>query len=526
MTRGRDINISIPEQFNMTSYFLEENISAGRGEKTAIYYGDEKYTYNDVVKLTNKAGNILKELGTEPESRILLVLQDSPEWVASFFASLKIGAVATWAYTHLQPNGYEDFVNLVRPRVAIVDSTTLERVREGIKRTRYSPVILVAGEPTLKLEAKEYYLSDMFKSARDYLEAEPTYRDDIALWNFSGGTTGKPKGVPHMGRDAVIAYESLQDVIGYREDDIVLSVSKLFFHYARVDSLEATFRTGASVVLLSGRTTAEVIFKLVEKHKPTILVNVPTMMRAMIQTPEPERSNLSSLRFCYSSGETLSPQLHQQWMDTFGVLIVELVGSAEAYMAYLGNRPGEKVPGSAGKTMPLVETKIVDNKGNEVPKGETGVLWVHTDAAGQCYVREHEKSKRTFLGNDWINTSDLFREDEEGNYWYAGRDDEMVKISGVYVSLLEIETCLQTHPAVKECVVLGLPDADNLIKSKAFVALKEGIDASKELADELKAFCKEKLAPYKSPKFIEFLSELPKTGYGKINKSQLRERGL
>jgi benzoate-CoA ligase family protein len=526
MSRRHDITFSIPEQFNMTSYFLEDNIAQERGKKIAIYYKDEKYTFNDVCTLTNKIGNVLKEMWVKPEERVLLVLQDSPEWVASYFAILKIGGVATWAYTYLQPGGYEDFVNLVRPRAIVVDETTLDRVREGARRTRYSPALLVAGEPPLTLEAGEYNLPQMIKSVSDYLDMEPTSKDDIALWNFSGGTTGKPKAVPHMHHDAVSCCESLQDIVHYTEDDVVLSIPKLFFHYARVDSLEAAFRVGAPIVLFPERTTAGLIFKLVEKYKATVLVNVPTMMRAMIQTPDTERGDLSSLRFCYSSGETLSPQLYKQWIETFGVPIVELVGSAEAYMAYLCNRPGEKVPGSAGKVAPLVEAKVVDNKGNEVPRGEIGVLWVQTDAAGQCYVRQHEKTKHTFLGNDWINTDDLFREDERGYFWYYGRADDMVKVSGVWVSPLEIETCLQTHPAVKECVVLGLADSDGLTKSKAFVALKAGFKPSEKMADELKAYCKEKLASYKSPKVIEFIGELPKTGYDKIDKRQLRERGL
>jgi benzoate-CoA ligase family protein len=526
VVRGRDISISIPERFNMTSYFLEENISQGRGEKVAIYCRDEKYTFNDMCALTNRVGNILKELDVKPKSRVLLILRDSPEWVASWFATVKIGAVASWAYTYLQPSGYEDFVNLVQPSSIVVDDTTLDKVREGAKRTKYLPTFLVAGEPPRTLGKGEYNFHDMIKSASDYLETEHTLKDDIALWNFSGGTTGKPKAVPHMQQDAIFGYESLQDIVHYTEDDVVLNVPKLFFHYARVDGLDAPLRTGASVVLFPERTTADLIFKLVDKHKVTVLVNVPTMIRAMLQTPESQRRDLSSLRFCYSSGEALSPQLYQQWMETFGIPIVELVGSAESYLAYLGNRPCEKVPGSAGRVTPLVEAKIVDDRGNELPKGKAGVLWVRTAAAGLCYHGDDEKSKRVFLDNGWINTNDLFREDEEGNFWYVGRADDMVKISGVYVSLLEVETCLQTHTAVRECVVLGLTDADGLVKSKAFVTLNQGIEPSEEIANELKAFCKEKLAAYKSPKYVEFMSELPKTGYGKIDKRQLRERGL
>jgi len=527
MSSGEDIDLSIPEQLNLTTYFLEENLSKGRGNKVAIYYRDERYTFNDLCTLTNKIGNILKELGVGLEDRGLVVLQDSPEWVASWFAIMKVGGVTTHAYTYLQPGGYEDFVNLIRPKVVVVDDTTLDKVREGIKRTRYSPALLVAGEPPLTLEKGEYNLNNMLKSAGDYLETEPMSKDDIAFWLFSGGTTGKPKAVPHMHRDGIIGCESWQYVMHNSEDDVVLNVPKLFFHYAHELGLNFPFRAGAAVALFPERTSAQLIFKLVEKHKVTILVNVPTMMRAMLQTPEQERSDLSSLRLCYSAGEALSTQLYQKWMETFGVKIVNNIGSAESYMAYLIQRPDDKAPaGSAGTVAPLVKTRIVDNKGKKVPKGATGLLWVNTDAAGQCYVREHDKSKHTFLGDDWINTDDLFREDENGYFWYSGRADEMVKISGVYVSLLEIETCLQTHPAVKECVVLGLEDSDGLMKSKAFVALNKGTDMSEKIADELKSFCKEKLASYKSPKLIEFLSELPKTGQGKIDKRQLRERGL
>jgi len=250
-------------------------------------------------------------------------------------------------------------------------------------------------------------------------------------------------------------------------------------------------------------------------------------MRAMLQTPEAERGDLSSLRFCSAAGEALSAQLHEDWMKTFGVEIVDNIGSAEAYMPYLVRYPDQEAPsGSVGKVCPLIETKIVDNEGNELPRGETGMLCIHTDAAGQCYVREHEKSKRTFLGNDWINTNDLFREDENGYFWYCGRADDLVKISGVWVSPLEIETCLQAYPAIKECAVFGIEDSDGLMKIKAFVALKEGFEASEKMADELKVFCKEKLAPHKYPKTVQFMGELPKTGYDKIDKRQLQAQGL
>jgi len=213
-------------------------------------------------------------------------------------------------------------------------------------------------------------------------------------------------------------------------------------------------------------------------------------------------------------------------MRTFGIEVIDGIGSAETYLGYVYNRRGEVVPGSAGRVSALVEVKIVDAEGREVPKGEIGVLMARSDATGLHYHLLHEKSKQTFVGNDWVYTGDLFREDEEGNFWFAGRADDMIKVSGVWVSPLEIETRLQEHPAIRECVVLGLEDQYGLVQSKAFVALQEGFKASEQLSDELKAFCKQKLAPYKYPRVIEFLPELPKTGPGKIDKRQLRARGL
>jgi acyl-coenzyme A synthetase/AMP-(fatty) acid ligase len=300
----------------------------------------------------------------------------------------------------------------------------------------------------------------------------------------------------------------------------------MFFHYAHILGMAFPLRAGAAVVLFPERTTASLIFELIENHKPSILVNIPTMMRKMLQTPEEERGVLSSLRLNFSAGEALSGQLYDDWMKTYGVKIVDNIGSAEAYLPYLVRYPDEEVPqGSVGRVCPGVEVKIVDKEANEVPKGETGVLWVHTDAAGQYYVREHEKSKLTFVGDDWVNTNDLFREDEQGFFWYCGRADDMVKVSGVFVSTLEIETCLQTHPSVKECAVLGLTDSDGLTKTKAFVALKAGVEPCEKIADELKAYCKKELASYKSPKLVEFMSELPKTGYGKLDRRHIHPRG-
>jgi benzoate-CoA ligase family protein len=525
-TIGPRMDISVPEQFNMTTYFLEENLTAGRGDKVAVYYQNDTYTFKDLCVLTNKLASVLQELKVGFEDRVLLVLQDSPEWLAGWFATMKIGGVATHAYTYLQPDDYKYFMNYVRPRVVIADHSTIERVRKGAKASKYPEATLVAGLDLPGLEAGEYSLHSMLESANPAPEVVSTSKDDIAHWNFSGGTTGKPKAIPHMHHDAMFGFESFRALVQYTENDVVLRVPKLFFHYSRDLGMNYALRAGASVALFPERSTAETVFKMIEKYKPTVLLNVPTMMRAMLQTPKEKRTDLSCLRLCLSSGEILSGDLYEEFTEVFGVEVLNVIGSAESYLGYFMDRPGQVVPGSSGRITPLVEAKIVDNEGKEVPKGETGVLWVRSDASGWCYHLAHEKSKNTFMGGDWINTHDLFSEDEKGYFWYQGRADDLIKVSGVYVSPLEIERCIALHRAVRECVVLGLQDADGLVKTKAFISLKEGFRGSSELEQEIKGFCKKKMAPYKMPRFIEFLDELPKTGQGKIDKRNLRERGL
>jgi benzoate-CoA ligase family protein len=524
MKRGPDINITIPEMLNLATYYLEDNVTQGRGEKVAVYYQDEKYSFNDMCTLTNKVGNVLKTFGVGFEDRVLLILQDSPEWLAGWYATMKIGGVATHAYTYLLPSDYDYFLNYVRPKVVIVDQTTLERVREGACNSIFHKAILVAGETLPQLEKGEYDLKSLVDKASPVLETAPTTKNDLALWNFSGGTTGKSKGVPHMHHDGVVGFESFQYTIRYTPDDIVFRVPKLFFHYSRDLGMNWPIRAGAAVALSPERSTAESVFQCLFKYRPTVLLNVPTMMRAMLQSPLAKGADLSFLRLCISSGELLSAQLYKEFTETFGVEVLNSVGSAETYLGYFMDSPGQVVPGSSGKIQPLVEAKLVDNEGNEVPPGEAGMLYIRSEASGTYYHMEHEKTKKTFVGHDWVNTNDLFRVDENDYFWYMGRADDLIKVSGVYVSPLEIEKCLEEHQALRECVVLGVKDTDGLTKTKAFIVLKEGLDPSERMAEELKEYCRQKMASFKAPRFIEFVPELPKTGQGKIDKRQLLER--
>ena len=524
MARGLDIPFVIPEKFNLASFYLEENLAQGRGDKVAVHFRGEKYTFEEMVALTNRVGNVFKEMGVGFEDRVLLILQDSPEWLACWFAAMKIGAVATHAYTYLLDSDYEYFIHYVRPKVVIVDSTTLERVREGARESSFHRAILVAGEPPSSMGTREYSLSELLGKSSPVLDAAPTTRNDLAFWNFSGGTTGKSKGVPHMHHDGLVGFESFQHTLRYTPNDLVFRVPKLFFHYARDLGMNWPLRAGAAVALSPERSTVETVFEALLTYRPTVVLNVPTMMRAMLQSPLAGEVDLSFIRLFISSGEILSGPLYQEFTERFGVEVLNAVGSAESCLGYFMDAPGQVRPGSSGKVQPLVEVRLVDEEGRERPRGEIGILHVRSEASGAYYHLEHEKSKRTFIGSDWVNTNDLFKEDKEGYFWYEGRADDLIKVSGVYVAPLEVQKCLEAHQAVRECVVLGVKDADNLVKTKAFVALHEGFEPSEELADDLKEHCRTNMAPFKTPRFIEFLSELPKTGQGKVDKRQLLER--
>jgi benzoate-CoA ligase family protein len=522
MVMGEQFDYAVPESFNLGSYYLDVNLEEGRGDKTAILQDDKSYSFLDLWRLTNRVGNVLRQVGVTPGDRVLLILEDSPEWMASWIATMKVGGVGTHAYTYLPRDDYEYLFDLVEPRVEVTDAMTIGRLRAALAGREDGMTVLVAGVDGAELHDGEVALDELIAAAPNQLEIAPTKGDDIAFWNFSGGTTGKPKGVPHKHRNGAIAFESFNKVLSYSPDDIVLRVPKLFFHYSRDLGFLFALRSGAAVILTQQRTTSELIFEMISKYRPTVLINVPTMMRAMIQTPEAERADLSCLRRSMSSGEMLSAALNEEWIDVFGSEVVNRFGSAESAMGYLCNRPGKVVPGSSGTVTPLAQVKLVDDDGVEVAEGETGLLMARCPPAGTHYVGEAKKSRSTFPGDDWVNTGDMFSRDEHDYFWYVGRADDMVKVSGIWVSPLEIERGLQAHEHVREAAAMGLKDEDGLIKITAFIAMVDGVEVTGETPEMLKQFCKQRLASYKFPSAIEFMDELPKTGPGKIDRLMLR----
>ncbi len=539
------MTLDFPERFNMADYFLYHNLEEGRENKVCLYFEDQTFTYGDTVRLSNRTGNALRELGVEIEDRVLLVLPDCPEFVWTWFGSARIGAVITMVNPLLPAEDYKYYLDYTRATVAVVHESLLKTFNEAAAEARYLRAVLVVGDREHDHDidfTNDRLVWSSFNgailSADDECKPADTHRDDIAIWLFTSGSTGHPKGAVHLQHDLPFNTEVFaKRTMGVNESDLTVSVPKLFFGYATGTNLLFPFAVGGATALFSERSTADTLFEVIERYRPTILTTVPTMINSMLNATDANSRDLSSLRFCYSAGEALPIELYERWKKSLGVEICDGIGSAEMFHIYITNRPGDVKPGSLGKIVEGYEAKIVDAEGREVPTGDMGTLKVKGDSAALCYWNAHEKSKETFAG-DWCTTGDQFHVDDEGYYWYHGRTDDMLKVSGIFVAPAEIENCLLQHEAVLECAVIGYDSGDGLVKPKAFVVLREEVrtgrgsdrtatdqqSSGNDLADELKEFVKSRLAPYKYPRWIEFLTSLPKNDRGKIDRKQLKQQ--
>ncbi len=515
----------------MADYFLYHNLEEGRENKICLYYEDDRYTYGEAARNANRAGNVLRSLGVEIEDRILIALPDCPEFVWTWFGAARIGAVITMVNPLLPAEDYKYYLDYTRAPVAVIHQSLWETFREAAHNARYLRAVLVTGADAGQAQPSSWSSFDeAMKGVSDECTPADTHRDDIAIWLFTSGSTGNPKGAVHLQHDLPFNTEVFaKRTIGVSENDLTVAVPKLFFGYATGTNLLFPFAVGGATALFSERSTPEKLFEMIERYKPTILTTVPTMINSMLNAGDPTTRDLSSLRFCYSAGEALPIELYERWKKTFGVEICDGIGSAEMFHIYISNRPEDVKPGSLGKVVNGYEARIVDASGNQVPTGEMGTLKVKGDSTSLCYWNAHEKSKETFAG-DWCTTGDQFHVDEEGYYWYHGRTDDMLKVSGIYVAPAEIENCLLQHDAVLECAVVGHDGGDGLIKPKAFVVLRDGgrslatkEEESSQLVQELKEFVKSHLAVYKYPRWVEFVPSLPKNDRGKIDRKRLKQ---
>ncbi len=518
------MTVSFPERFNMADYFLYHNVEEGREGKVCLYFEDKTWTYGDAVRLSNRVGNVLRELGVEIEDRVLLVLPDCPEFMWTWFGAARVGAVITMVNPLLPAADYEYYLDYTRARVAVVHESVLPVFSEAIKNARYLRGVLVVGQGEgidIEPQVATVDFKKGIEGAGDECEPADTRRDDIAIWLFTSGSTGHPKGAVHLQHDLPYNTEVFaKATMGVSADDLTVSVPKLFFGYATGTNLLFPFAVGGATALFAERSTAEKMFEVIKRYQPTILTTVPTMINSMLNVPGVSKDDLASLRFCYSAGEALPIELYERWMNTYGVDICDGIGSAEMFHIYITNRPGDIKPGSLGRIVEGYEAKIVDADWNEVPTGEMGTLRIKGDSAALCYWNAHEKSKETFAG-DWCTSGDQFHVDADGYYWYHGRTDDMLKVSGVFVAPAEIENCLLQHEAILECAVVG-HESDGLVKPKAFVVLREGFEGTDQMVEGIKLFVKERIAVYKYPRWVEFVSSLPKNDRGKIDRKQLK----
>jgi len=518
---GDPVLPTFPERFNLADYLLAPNVSSARAGKTAVVCGDTRYTYTEVDALARRTGNALAGLGVGMENRVLIVLPDGIEFVATWLGTLKIGAVFAMANTVHTAEDYLYYLDYTRAPVAVIHESVRDRFDEIRGQATHLKTLLVVGDagrhPSFDAETGR---------ASDRLETAPTRADDIAGWLFTSGSTGKPKAAVHFHSDFAYNIETYaKRILMMREEDITLSVPKLFFGYATGTNLMFPFAAGGTTVLFPDRSTPERMFELISRHRPTVLTSVPTMINAMLQTaeaPDAPACDPSSLRVCISAGEALPAELYRRWVARFGVEILDGIGSAEMFHIYISNRFGEVREESLGRIVPGYQARVVGPDGAEAAPGEQGTLWIKGGSTALCYWQRRASSRETFRG-DWCVTGDQFLVDDEGYFYYCGRTDDMLKVSGIFVSPLEIEDCLMTHSAVREVAVVGARDEGGLTKPKAWVALKEGHQPSVELAHAFKAHVKDRLSPYKYPRWIEFVERLPRSDRGKILRTTLRE---
>jgi len=521
MERQYKYQTSIPQYYNVTTKLIDDMVDKGLGDKVAVYYKDETYTYSEIQSLINKVGNALKILGVHIEERVMLAMYDSPEAMASFFGAIKIGAIPTPVNYMYTMHDYRYLLNNSRARTLIADADFIEEIEGFKEKFLYLENTIIVGKKT-----RAYHIAfhDIVDRCSDKLDVAYTTVDDAAFWNYTSGSTGVPKAAVHLQHDVFSCIDNYaRAVLGITQDDLLFSASKFFFAYGLGNSFFYPLAIGASVVLLPDRPRPETIFATIDRYHPTVFFGVPTLYANMLEVEGAEKKyDLSSLRVCTSAGEALPKEIFFEWKKKFGLEILDGIGSTELLHIFISNRPGDVKPGSSGKMVPGYHARILDDDGEEVPDGEVGTLQVMGESTAAYYYRYHDKTRTSMLG-EWFNTGDRYYRDAQGYYYYRGRSDDMLKVGGIWVSPIEVEDALVSHPAVLEAAVVAKKDEHGLVKPKAYVVLKKGRRPSEKLAVDIQLFVKKSIAPYKYPRWIEFTKKLPRTSTGKIQRYKLRE---
>jgi benzoate-CoA ligase len=516
-------NVPVPgENFNFTQYLMDCN--AGRPEKLAFVDDQGSLSYGALSERIRSLASALLALGVRREERVLLLMHDCSDWPVSFLGAMYAGLVPVAVNTLLTADDYAYMLEHSRAQTVLVSGALLPVLTAALVKSDHEVKKVIVSRPVAPLHPAEVEFEAFLKSQPPASKPAGTSPDDPGFWLYSSGSTGRPKGTVHSHGNPYWTCELYgKRVLQLREEDVCFSAAKLFFAYGLGNALSFPMAVGATTLLMAERPTPDAVFKRwlggVGGVKPTVFYGAPTGFAGMLAHPNLPAKNAVTLRLVSSAGEALPSELGERFKAHFGVDIVDGIGSTEMLHIFLSNRPERVRYGSTGWPVPGYEVELRGDDGLPVPDGEPGDLYIHGPSAAMMYWGNREKTRDTFQGG-WTKSGDKYIRNEDGSYTYGGRTDDMLKVSGIYVSPFEVEATLVQHPAVLEAAVIGVIDADGLTKTKAFVILKDGQSASEA---DLKAFVKDKLASYKYPRQIAFVSELPKTATGKIQRFKLRE---
>ncbi|MBO9642445.1 MAG: benzoate-CoA ligase family protein [Pseudacidovorax sp.] len=513
--------MSLPARFN----FAEHLFALNRGRAAKAAYIDDRgvLSYGELEDRARRLAAALSAAGVRREERVLLLMHDTQDWPVCFLGSLYAGVVPVAVNTLLTADDYAYMLEHSRAQAALVGGALLPVLQSAMEKGTHELQSVIVAQPIAALPRGMQALEDAIAAAEPRPAPAPTTPDDPGFWLYSSGSTGKPKGTVHTHGNLWWTAELYgKAVLQLTEQDVCFSAAKLYFAYGLGNALTFPLSVGASVVLMAERPTPEATFKrwTQTEHKPTVFFGAPTGYAGMLASPQLPARDQVALRMGSSAGEALPADIAQRFKAHFGCDIIDGIGSTEMLHVFLSNRPGDVRYGTTGRPVEGYEVELRGEDGRPVPDGEVGDLYIRGPSSALMYWGNREKTRDTFLGG-WTKSGDKYVRDADGYYTYAGRSDDMLKVSGIYVSPFEVEATLVQHPAVLEAAVIGVADAEGLTKTKAYVVLKPGQPATDA---ELKAFVKDRLAPYKYPRLIEFIDELPKTATGKIQRFRLRER--
>jgi len=514
----RNVTDLVPRNYNFAADVLKRNLEAGRSNKPAFIDNSKSWTYGELADRVERFGNALRSLGIHPEERMLMCLLDTIDWPTAFLGAIKAGVVPIPVNTLMTEADYRFLLDDSRARILLVSGDLYPKFAEAISSSK-NLTVMVCG----KHSHMHYRLEDLLTSASVDSVTAPTVRDDICFWLYTSGSTGRPKGAVHTHASLRLTDELYgKPFVGITEDDICYSVAKLFFAYGLGNALTFPMSAGATTVLSPARPTPDLVADILKKYGVTVFYAVPTFYAAFLASPSAPTRDEIRLKRCVSAGEALPAEVGRRWSEKYDVDILDGIGSTEMLHIFLSNRAGDVKYGTTGKPVPGYDVRLVDDEGSLVKTcGQMGELQVRGPTSAVMYWNNREQSRVTFLG-EWTRSGDKYIQDEAGYFVYCGRRDDLLKVSGQYVSPFEVEAVLQSHPDVLEAAVVGWPDADTLVKPKAFVVLKSPKNASEDLARTLQDHCRKNLAAFKYPRWLEFRDDLPKTATGKIQRFKLR----